>query len=44
VKAKKTSDKAVKTLKDKMEKTTLGDITGLAEIKKQMEEAEKNKK
>jgi small subunit ribosomal protein S1 len=39
------SDKAaVKKVKDSMEKTTLGDVSGLAALKSEMEESEKKKK
>ncbi|OFY24653.1 MAG: 30S ribosomal protein S1 [Bacteroidetes bacterium GWF2_33_38] len=37
------TEKAVKNMKDKLEKTTLGDISELAALKSEMEESEKNK-
>ncbi len=43
-KDKMTTQKAVKNLKDKMEKTTLGDISGLAALKDEMEKKEKQDK
>jgi len=40
----KTTKAAVKKVKDKLEKTTLGDITDLASLKTEMEESEKKAK
>jgi small subunit ribosomal protein S1 len=37
----KTTSKGIKTLKDNVEKTTLGDISELAALRTQMEEKEK---
>ena len=42
--AKVKTEKAVNTMNDKVEKTTLGDISGLAALKSEMEENEKKSK
>ncbi|MBI4649095.1 MAG: S1 RNA-binding domain-containing protein, partial [Bacteroidia bacterium] len=43
-KQEKETENAVKTIKAKMEKTTLGDVTDLASIKSEIEKSEKEKK
>jgi small subunit ribosomal protein S1 len=40
----RTTKKAVQKLQDNLEKTTLGDLDGLAKLKKEMEQAEQKKK
>ena len=42
--AKRATRKSVQKIQDNIEKTTLGDVTDLAALKKEMEDAEKDKK